>query len=71
MLRQLPDRGVIRGQAIAVCVQAVRAGRYFPGMNEAALAGFRICREPPAAEKAMKQRRLDNHADRTQASGQG
>ncbi len=61
---------MVRGQAITVCVQAERAGRHFPGMDEAALPGFLGRRELSAAEKAMKQRRLDNHANRTQAKGQ-
>jgi hypothetical protein len=66
---QLPDRGMVRRQAFAICEKTERTDRYLPGVNKHSFRGFQICREAPAAEEAVKKRRLDNHAYSTFAEG--
>src|SRR5205085_710135 len=60
-LDQLPDGGMIGGQALPVARHATEAGSDLPGMQEAALPGVRFRRETPAAEIAMKKGSLDDH----------
>ena len=58
-----------RRQAFAVRQQAERADSNLPGVDEHSFRGFLICREASATKKAMKKRRLDNHACSTLTEG--
>jgi hypothetical protein len=60
---------MVRGQTFAICEQANRASRHFPGMDEPSLPFLQICRKAPAAEKAMKKGSFDNHANHILAVG--
>ncbi len=60
---ELPDRRMIGGKAFAIASHAADADGDLPRMDEAALPGVKVRRKTPAAEKAVKERPVADHAN--------